>query len=234
METVLINLLVLLVISAVPSQALPDAGFLSGWVPDNSHGAFLLETNRNEDLAQLRSGHERELALRLLSREVNPACDVVEIKHAPSYHNSLLLSDVFKVVMMPIKVEGGMEHIQNSEATILPPPNNFTRNLEIRTDFRPGHRIKHIHRNDNDNNNNNNGQSSSLVRRTCHGRYVYSNGREFLSYVPASVSDDGRDSWIIGDRPGVDSGFAYVLPNLLTLLASRSYLCGHSGQHIPS
>ena len=50
--------------------------------------------------------------------------------------------------------------------------------------------------------------------RLYNGRPAWSNGGDtFLSYVPPPEDDDSSPgSWLVGNEPGVDSGFAYLKP----------------------
>lgn len=51
------------------------------------------------------------------------------------------------------------------------------------------------------------------------GRAAWSNGRDVLSYVYGAPANEGEafGTWIVGDQGGIDSGFGYIKPKLLTM-----------------
>ncbi len=145
------------------------------------------------------------IGIHILERIPEAACDVIELKNFPAYKNSVLFSPVFEVAV----IDNSTGH---SEGIHLPPPlpghyrlynSDFLDRKVSRTRYtkQPNQHNKHL-----------NDEMVTPVRMFMNGRYVYTNGREYLSFIPAAMAEDSRDTWIIGNKPGIDNGFAFVKP----------------------
>ena len=50
------------------------------------------------------------------------------------------------------------------------------------------------------------------------GRYGWTNGVDYLSYFPSSDDSSPYGTWLLGNKPGVDSGYAFIKPSHDTLV----------------
>ena len=63
------------------------------------------------------------------------------------------------------------------------------------------------------------GETFKLVlHRLYNGRYAYTNGADYISYSPTSDDSSPYGTWLLGNSPGVDNGYAYLKPTHETLV----------------
>lgn len=53
------------------------------------------------------------------------------------------------------------------------------------------------------------GNKFNLMKELYNGKFAWTNGREFLSFI----AGDDHGTWIVGNKPGVDSGYVFIKPS---------------------
>jgi hypothetical protein len=63
-----------------------------------------------------------------------------------------------------------------------------------------------------------NGEYFDFVpEESFHGKFTYYNGNEYLSFIQGDGGDDSKGTWLVGNEPGVDSGYVYLKPTELSV-----------------
>lgn len=57
-----------------------------------------------------------------------------------------------------------------------------------------------------------------ILEDLYNGRYGWTNGVDYLSYFPSSDDSSPYGTWLLGNKPGIDSGYAYLKPSHDTLV----------------